>query len=78
MRDLHRRLERDFGGRLAVAGGAYADIGVMGALRAGYDAARPGCGRATGLERFAHPDPYDFVPIAEVAQVRSSKAKKAA
>lgn len=52
-------LTTDFGGRLAVAGGAYSRIGVMGALRAGHDAARKianGDWQGTGLPSTLWPE----------------------
>ena len=39
MRQVDTQLATAFGGRLGVAGGSYHRIGVLGALRAGYDAA---------------------------------------
>lgn len=58
MRAAHRALRAAFAGRLQVAGGSYADVGVLGALRAGFDAALDVAAhdpRATGLEDFARP-----------------------
>lgn len=54
MRDADRQLKAAFDGRLAAAGGSYTRIGVMGALRAGYDAASRTAGAGfleTGLDR---------------------------
>ncbi|PHH67283.1 hypothetical protein CDD81_3052 [Ophiocordyceps australis] len=78
MRTAHHELHAAFGGRLTVAGGSYSRIGVMGALRAGYDAARriTDSAAATGLERFVDPDPLAnivAVPKSKLAPVRALK-----
>ncbi|KJZ79135.1 hypothetical protein HIM_01286 [Hirsutella minnesotensis 3608] len=52
----HDLLMHNYSGRLAVAGGSYTNIGVMGAMRAGYDIVDAILGsdgaHATGLERY--------------------------
>lgn len=65
----HAELKASFGGHLQVAGGSYARIGVMGALRAGYDAAADASGprsTRTGLEEFTVSECISFVPAHKI------------
>lgn len=65
--DAHTALLDSFRGRLAVAGGSYTPVGVMPAMRAGYDAARHVAGWAqphvgdTGLAQFK--DGLDVIQV---------------
>lgn len=66
----HDALASAFAGRLAVAGGSYTAVGVMPAMRAGYDAARQLAGRgyvehvgATGLAQFARKQGADVIAV---------------
>lgn len=64
-----QELQDHFGGRLAVAGGSYTRIGVVAALRAGYDiathTAKIGL-NATGLEALKTAESFAVVPISHV------------
>ncbi|KAG6255109.1 hypothetical protein E4U23_004913 [Claviceps purpurea] len=69
----HLLLAEDFNGRLAVAGGSYSKIGVLGSVRAGYEIARQTVQssdgwKTTGLEPLLDwPGPFEVVPVSEIS-----------
>ncbi|PKS06364.1 hypothetical protein jhhlp_007112 [Lomentospora prolificans] len=70
MAAAHEGLRDVFKGRLAVAGGSYTAVGVMPAMRAGYDVACQVAGRGatehvgeTGLAQFGHRQGADVIAM---------------
>ncbi|KAH0498819.1 hypothetical protein TgHK011_006049 [Trichoderma gracile] len=69
-------LRDSFDGRLAVAGGSYAKIGAMGALRNGYDIANTVVREdwlTTGLEQLEFPTQFCGVPTERIPVRRFSR-----
>ncbi|QUC18413.1 uncharacterized protein UV8b_02654 [Ustilaginoidea virens] len=71
MMQADQELRDSFSGRLAVAGGSYSRIGVLGAIRAGYDVAKQTVSHVhgwhtTGLEHLEFPEPFVSVPVSKI------------
>ncbi|KOS21116.1 Protoporphyrinogen oxidase [Escovopsis weberi] len=80
--EVAAELHEHFDGSLAVAGGSYAKIGAMGAMRAGYDIAREvldeipeSCYVSTGLDWLENVGESVVVPVSEIPVRRFAMQK---
>jgi oxygen-dependent protoporphyrinogen oxidase len=73
-------LRSEFNGRLAVAGGSYGRIGLLGALRAGYDVAKQTAVDdffTTGIVRHQNERRFTFVtPGQDPLSIRTPREKR--